>query len=206
MTSLTVQAAIGACLDCMSAIGPDAAQRRDVHLEEIVTRLSRPAEMRESLADVGGAPHKGTPLIEWMASRYGGAARVRQMASHASAAAAGEGLRFDFERAVMANTFEAHRLIAWTASSTAVPFGATADTQAQLVEALHKAHLTDGLDVGSRNVLTSLAGQVGLDAGRVRRLLHSTDGVAEVRAELAQARQLGGQWCPGPGQAPLRAA
>jgi predicted DsbA family dithiol-disulfide isomerase len=137
------------------------------------------------------APHTCAPLIDWLGARYGGPDRARQMFGHATAAGAGEGLDFDFDKALIANTFDAHRLIAWAGSAEAVVFGATADTQAHLVEALHRAHFTDGLDIGSYDVLASLAAGVGLDADRVRRLLDSTEGVAETRAELDATRELG---------------
>jgi predicted DsbA family dithiol-disulfide isomerase len=137
------------------------------------------------------APHTCAPLIDWLGARYGGPDRARQMFGQATAAAAGEGLDFHFDRALIANTFDAHRLIAWSGSPEAVAFGATADTQAELVEALHRAHFTDGLDIGSPDVLASRAASVGLDEGRVRRLLDSTEGSAETRAELTAARELG---------------
>jgi predicted DsbA family dithiol-disulfide isomerase len=138
-----------------------------------------------------GAPHTCAPLIDWLGARSGGVDRARQMFGHASAAAAGEGLDFHFDKALIANTFDAHRLITWSGSPEAVAFGANADTQQHLVEALHQAHFSDGLDIGSRDVLASRAAAVGLDEDRVRRLLDAGEGVDETRAELAAARDLG---------------
>jgi predicted DsbA family dithiol-disulfide isomerase len=102
-----------------------------------------------------------------------------------------DGLRFDFERAIIANTFDAHRLLWFADQPEAVVFGATADTQPELVEALHRAHFTDGLDLGSHDVLVSLAAEVGLDEDRVWRLLSSTEATADVRGQLARASDLG---------------
>jgi predicted DsbA family dithiol-disulfide isomerase len=133
------------------------------------------------------APHECAPLIGWLGARYGGPDRARQMFSHATDAATAEGMHFDFEKALIANSFTAHRLIWWAGTPQAVVFGADADTQATLVEAVHRAHFTEGLDIGS----TEVAETVGLDARRVRELLEGDEGVAEVRAELAEAGELG---------------
>src|ERR1044071_2913575 len=50
-----------------------------------------------------GAPHTSAPLIDWLGSRYGGPDRARQMFGQAAAAAAGEGLDFHFDQALIAN-------------------------------------------------------------------------------------------------------
>lgn len=136
-------------------------------------------------------PEQGRPLVSWLASRFGGEDRARQEMARVTALAEAEGLRWDMERAVIANTFAAHRLLWFADQPEAVVFGATAETQPELAEALHRAHFSGGLDVGSYDVLTELAEQVGLDSGRVWQLLHSTEGTADVRGQIAQAHDLG---------------
>ncbi|SCL60184.1 Predicted dithiol-disulfide isomerase, DsbA family [Micromonospora citrea] len=122
------------------------------------------------------------PLVEAIAARFGGKDRARQMFGHVTEVAAGVGLKLDFDRAVAANTFDAHRLVAW-----ATERGRASET----VDALYRAHFTDGVDVGSRDALAALAGEVGLDEAEARRFLDSDERVAEVSAELAAARQIG---------------
>ncbi|MEV5763272.1 DsbA family oxidoreductase [Micromonospora sp. NPDC052213] len=122
------------------------------------------------------------PLVEAMAAKFGGQDRARQMFGHVTEVAAGAGLKLDFDRAVAANTFDAHRLVSW-----ATDRGRAAET----VDALYRAHFTDGVDVGSRDALAALAGEVGLDAAEARRFLDSDERVADVSAELAAARQIG---------------
>ena len=90
---------------------------------------------------------------------------------------------------MIANTFDAHRLL-WFADQPSA-FGATADTQPQLARALHRAHFTDGQDIASVDVLVRLATELDLDPDRVRDLLNSTEGTADVRAQLARAHDLG---------------
>ncbi|MFI6823009.1 DsbA family protein [Micromonospora sp. NPDC050187] len=122
------------------------------------------------------------PLIEGLGAKFGGVERARQMADQVTGVAAGVGLKLDFDRAVTANTFDAHRLIRFADGK-----GRAAD----MIEALFRAHFTDGVDIGSRSALASLAATAGLDATEVRDFLDSDAGVAELRAELTEARSIG---------------
>lgn len=122
------------------------------------------------------------PLVDAMAAKFGGPDRVRQMFGQVTEVGAQVGLKLDFDRAVAANTFDAHRLVAW-----ATDRGRAAET----VDALYRAHFTDGVDVGSRDALAALAAEVGLDAAEARRFLDSGERVAELSDELATARQIG---------------
>ena len=137
------------------------------------------------------APRTGRPLIEWLGRKFGGEARARQAMTHVTELASAEGLTLNFDRALIANTFDAHRLLWYADQPEAVVFGATADTQPDLAEALHRAHLADGLDISSHAVLIDIAAEQGLDAERVERLLATNEGVAEVRGQTARAYDLG---------------
>ncbi len=134
------------------------------------------------------APRESQPLMGWLATRFGSQAAARAQTSRVTALAAVEGLRLDFDHALIANTFDAHRLLWFADLPQTVMFGATADTQPMLADALYRAHFTDGLDIGSTDVLVDLAAQVDLDPGRVRLLLESAEGVTEVREESSVAR------------------
>ncbi|MGK5441135.1 DsbA family oxidoreductase [Micromonospora sp. URMC 105] len=122
------------------------------------------------------------PLVEAMAAKFGGRERAESMFAQVTQVAAGVGLDMRFDRAVQANTFEAHRLIRF-----ATERGLAEET----VEALYAAHFTDGVDLGSRDALVELAAKVGLDEGGVRDHLDSPAGRREVAADLAAAQQLG---------------
>jgi predicted DsbA family dithiol-disulfide isomerase len=126
-------------------------------------------------------PKDGRPLLAWLGPKFGGEARAREMTSHTTSVAAGDGITMDFDRAIIANTFDAHRLI-WFAGD---------EHGSDVTEALHKAHFTDGLDIGSSSVLTSVAGSVGLDADEVREFLDSSAGVTEVQGAIDAAHELG---------------
>jgi predicted DsbA family dithiol-disulfide isomerase len=108
-----------------------------------------------------------------------------------TAVAEAEGLHLDFEHAIIANTFDAHRLLWWVDRPEAVVFGAGPFTQPDLADLLYQAHFTEGLDLSSVDVLVSLAERLELDGPRVRQLLTSKEGTADVRAHLARADDLG---------------
>jgi predicted DsbA family dithiol-disulfide isomerase len=61
--------------------------------------------------------------------------------------------------------------------------------QAALAKALSEAYFVEGRNVADHMELTGLAERFGLDGGRVKSFLASEEGVAEVREQLAAARQ-----------------
>jgi predicted DsbA family dithiol-disulfide isomerase len=133
----------------------------------------------------------GQPLLGWLDQRFGGVDRAGQVMSHVTSVAEAEGLQLDFDRAIIANSFDAHRLLWFADLPEAVFFGAGADTQPELADLLFRAHFTDGLDLGDIDVLVALAERVELDGDRVRQMLTTTEGTADVRAHLARAHDLG---------------
>ncbi|TYB94076.1 DsbA family oxidoreductase [Micromonospora sp. WP24] len=125
---------------------------------------------------------ESVPVVEALGARFGGPANARQMVARVTEAAAGAGLRLDYDRAIAANTFDAHRLVAYATER---------GRSGEMVEALYQAHFVGGIDIGSREALAGLAEQVGLDAADARRFLDSDEGTKEVAAELAKAHDLG---------------
>src|SRR5215207_5970885 len=59
------------------------------------------------------APPTPTPVREAYARKFGGPDAASQIIDRVTAAAAGEGLEFLLDRALRANTFDAHRLMWW---------------------------------------------------------------------------------------------
>jgi predicted DsbA family dithiol-disulfide isomerase len=137
------------------------------------------------------APRDGQPLISWLGRRFGGEDRAVHMMAQVTTVAEAEGLCLDFDRAIIANTFDAHRLLWFADRPEAVVFGAGPETQPELADLLYRAHFTEGLDLASTDVLVELAERVELDGGRVHQLLTSTEGIADVRGDLARADDLG---------------
>jgi predicted DsbA family dithiol-disulfide isomerase len=125
---------------------------------------------------------QGLPIKEALAAKFGGSERADQMFGQVTAVAAGAGLTLDFDRAIAANTFDAHRLVAWAAGQ---------DRQLSMVDALQRAHFTEGVDIGSHAALAGVAASIGLDGSAALAYLDSTDGTDAVRADIAVANELG---------------
>jgi len=130
------------------------------------------------------ATSEGTPLVDWLAGRYGGEATARRMFSQVTAVASTVGLELNFDQAIAANTLDAHRLIWWSASLPG-------DGHRLMVDALHKAHFTDGRDLGSIDDLVAVAVSLGHDPSVVREFLESPGGLEEVQQELETGREYG---------------
>lgn len=129
------------------------------------------------------APTTPRPVVDALAERFGGRERVDHVLERTTTIAAAEGIELNFDRALIVNTFDAHRLI-WFAGTAG-----GAGRQAELVEALHRAHFTEGLDVASPWVLAAVADSLRLTGAAA--FLSSDAGVTEVRADLERARELG---------------
>ncbi|HEU4347007.1 MAG TPA: DsbA family oxidoreductase [Actinoplanes sp.] len=123
-----------------------------------------------------------TPIKAAMAAKFGGRERAEHMFAHVTRVAAGDGLALDFDRAIAANTFDAHRLIAWAAQQ---------GRQAAMLDALQRAHFIDGVDIGSHQALARVAGKIGLDEASALAYLRSTAGDDPVKADITAARELG---------------
>jgi len=131
--------------------------------------------------DRSPVPHP-VPIKQALAAKFGGRERAEQMFAHVTGIAAADGLVLDFDRAIAANTFDSHRLIAWAAAQ---------DRQADMLDALQRAHFTEGVDLGSRPALATVAGAIGLDRAAALAYLESEAGTGAVNADLTEARELG---------------
>jgi predicted DsbA family dithiol-disulfide isomerase len=128
------------------------------------------------------APRQPSPALDVYARKFGGPAEAVRIVEHLTQVAADVGLEFRMDRALRANTFDAHRLLAW-----AEPRG----RQGELAERLFQAYFCEGLDVGDPGTLARLAGDVGLDEAAATAMLQSADGVAELHEALAGAADRG---------------
>ncbi|WP_165959901.1 DsbA family oxidoreductase [Nonomuraea longispora] len=118
------------------------------------------------------ADFDGKPLLDVLTARFGEhvVAETRQ----AAADAVRDGVTLAYERAVAADTFEAHRVIASAAArGLAEP----------MVERLFRAHFTDGLNIADLGTLERLAAEIGLD--------RNDTAADEVHTDLANVRERG---------------
>lgn len=159
-------------------------------LEEALESYNGPVTVRYRPFQLDPSPvPEPRPLVEALGAKFGGAERAREMFAHVTQVAADAGIQLDFERAVASNTFDAHRL-AWYVEHLAQD-DRPHERVGALLDVLYRAHFTDGVDLGSRDALATLATEVGLDATEVRAFLDSRAGVAEVAKRIAGAREIG---------------
>ena len=126
------------------------------------------------------APIPGVPARARYAKKFGDEAPA--ILERVTSEAAKEGLTFDFDRALTANTFDAHRAIAFARES---------ELDRELEKLLFQAYFTDGLDVSDRAVLADAGALLGLDRAELSRYLASDDGVDEVRRALLEGVERG---------------
>ncbi|MCR8671442.1 DsbA family protein [Agrococcus sp. HG114] len=110
--------------------------------------------------------------------------QVRQMIQHVAEQAAGEGLQYDFDALVVANSLRAHQVLHLAKSTGAAMADAVKD-------ALLSAHFERGVDIGSVDALVELGSSVGLDAEEIRAALADERHLPAVRADIQQARTIG---------------
>jgi predicted DsbA family dithiol-disulfide isomerase len=128
---------------------------------------------------------QGEDIVEHLSHKYGISAE--QIAKNRQAIAArGAALGFHFgARERTYNTFDAHRLLHWAGLE---------GRQLALKAALLKAYHGDGENVSDHGVLARIAGEVGLDEARARRILASDEYAAAVREreQFYQAQGISG--------------
>lgn len=129
-------------------------------------------------------PHHEHPekVLDMLARKYGRTAEeARGMDARVAELAAAEGLPYTGDR-VTANTFDAHRLVA-----AARDLGVAAE----VLHALQRGHFSGELDLNDREALVAAAAGAGLPEARARAVLDSDEYADQVRADEAQARDIG---------------
>ncbi|GAB3920147.1 DsbA family oxidoreductase [Mucilaginibacter myungsuensis] len=112
---------------------------------------------------------------------------AKQMAAQVTEMAAGVGLTFNMDNAVVANSFNAHR---FSHLATANGLGDAAE------EALFKAYFTDGKNTDDIKVLTQLGVSISLKAEEIEGVLASDKYADEVKQDILEAGQIGVRGVP----------
>ena len=158
----------------------EAALAAFPHRDEVDVRW-RSFQLDPSLPD----HYEGTE-VQYLSERKGiDPAQLAGMLEQVTVQAAGEGLSYDYDSLVVANSFSAHRLIHLARAE-----GGNAAADAAK-EALLSAHFEKGQDIGSADTLAEIGGRVGVDPERVRAMLAGEEFTEDVNADIAQARSLG---------------
>ncbi|MBL7950134.1 MAG: DsbA family oxidoreductase [Flavobacteriales bacterium] len=118
-----------------------------------------------------------------LVSKYGGTrddakARVQGVVDRAKTV----GLDYRMERAVIGNSFHAHRLI---------QYAKTKGKGAEAEERLFRAYFVEGVHLADHASLVRLAQEIGLNGAEVAAMLAGKGFTEEVRADESEAQQLG---------------
>lgn len=115
------------------------------------------------------------------------ASQIQDMFKHIGEMGRNVGIEFNFDKAVIANTMNAHRLLQLAKSK---------GLSNEVEEALFKAHFTDGVDIGNLQELKKIGIAIGLGGPELDRVLNSDDYSFEVNRDIREASNIGVKGVP----------
>ena len=108
--------------------------------------------------------------------------QAKEMNQNVSEMAKKVGLHYDLNKAVVANSFDAHRI---------VQLAKTKGKGDAMEERLFKGYFTEGLNIADHQSLVKIGMEIGLDATEISEVLKTTTFADEVNNDVAEAQQLG---------------
>ncbi|MFV8268822.1 DsbA family oxidoreductase [Flavobacterium sp. GT2N3] len=145
-------------------------------------------EWKSFQLDAGFVASPEDNMVEHLAEKYRkDTTWAQEMMDSMTENAKNAGLDFHFEKSILANSFNAHRLLHLAKKHK------RADV---LEELLFKAYLTDGKNVNDLNTLKLLGLEAGLDAKAIDEVLHSDAYGNEVQQDINEAQSVGVQGVP----------
>jgi predicted DsbA family dithiol-disulfide isomerase len=105
-----------------------------------------------------------------------------QMMAHVTDMARSVGLTYHFDKAVVANSFDAHRF---------THYAKTQGRQNEAEEQLFSAYFTEGKNTADHTTLAALGAAIGLDKQAVLKMLSDNTFAAEVQNDIGLAQQFG---------------
>ena len=163
-------------------------RRIEKALENFEHKNAVEIEWKSFQLDAGFVASSEDNIVEHLASKYRkDAVWAQVMLDDMTQNAKNSGLDFHFDKAVMANSLNAHRLL-----HLAKKFRLAND----LEELLFKAYLTDGLNINDLATLKDLGLKVGLKLQDIEDVLHSNAYANEVAADIIEAQSIGVQGVP----------
>ena len=130
----------------------------------------------------------GKNVTEYLAEVKGWSIeQADQMNRHVTEMAAEAGLDFNFDDAVVANSFNAHRF---------THFAKSRDKGNEAEEALFRAYFTNGKNTDDIDTLAELGADIGLDKEDLRSALESDKFANAVQQDILAARNMGIQGVP----------
>ncbi len=128
-------------------------------------------------------PESGMDRKEYLRKKFGSDEQAAQVYDPVRAAGKDENIPFEFDKITISpNTLNAHRIIRWAMAE---------GVQNAVVERLFQMYFVEGANLTDKAVLADAAVEAGLERAVVERLLESEADVAETKAEISQAQQMG---------------
>ncbi|MBI3518624.1 MAG: DsbA family oxidoreductase [Bacteroidetes bacterium] len=126
--------------------------------------------------------------IEHLAHKKGWSKQqAQETTAHVTNIAKQVGLDFHFDKAVVANSFDAHRL-----SHLAKKYG----KQNELEEKLFRAYFTDGKNTADHATLLQIGKELGIDEKEISDVLHSSAFADDVEMDISEAQHIGVRGVP----------
>ena len=145
-------------------------------------------EWRSYQLDPDSTSQPGVDLYDYLAKRKG---QTRdwsvEMHNNVTQMAKENGLDYRFDKAILANSYNAHRLIHLAKK---YKLGNEAE------EKIFKAYFTDGKDIANIATLTALGIELSLNEEEVKEVLNSDKFGDEVRADIEEAQNIGVKGVP----------
>ncbi|SHG76718.1 protein disulfide-isomerase [Chryseolinea serpens] len=113
--------------------------------------------------------------------------QAKGMNDHVKQLARQVGLTYNFERSVVANSFNAHRF---------THFSKQDNRQNEAEEILFRSYFTDGKNIDDYQTLIELGKEIGLDTNALQTALENGSYADNVRADIDEARQVGVRGVP----------
>jgi predicted DsbA family dithiol-disulfide isomerase len=133
-------------------------------------------------------PRSGVPRAEYVATKFGGLQRAKEIYARVANAGARASIAFDFDRiAVQPNTLNAHRLIHHSGPS---------GRQDAIAEALFRAYFLEGADLSRDDTLADIAAHACFDRNEISAYLARDEDKALIEDQDQHARSLGVEGVP----------
>lgn len=133
-------------------------------------------------------PQPGVSVYDYLAKRKNiSREQSVQMHQQVTDMAASVGLKYHFDKAVIANSFDAHRLL---------QLAKTKGLGDKVEEELFRAYFCEGKNTGEKAVLVELGAAAGLNEKEVEKMLEGNTFSQEVKQDEQRSREIGVRGVP----------
>jgi predicted DsbA family dithiol-disulfide isomerase len=152
-------------------------------LEHFAHKEEVEVEWKSFQLDPGIKTETGKSIHQFLAERKGiTLEKAKEMNAYVTGIAEKVGLAYNFDKAVVANSFDAHRFS---------HLAKTKGLQNEAEERLFSAYFTEGKNTADVATLAKLGEEIGINPDETKAILQSNAFEDEVRGDIQEAQQLG---------------